>query len=183
MDRRIRKQFHVQPTFDDIEQEIYEEQWKDPGPGLARQATEFVLSPFYTRNYDQVMQEPSAQEQALAGVLKPIPTGDPQPGIPGPPGPAGPMGPAGPPGAPGSQGAPGPPGSQGPPGAAGSQGPPGGQGPSGRAPPRRLRQKTPEPPVNRRGDAEMPEPIGIPMKLKPREDVEMAEPISIPMKL
>ena len=141
MDRRIRKQFHVQPTFDDIEQEIYEEQWKDPGPGLARQATEFVLNQFYTRNYDQVMQEPSAQEQALAGVLKPIPTGDPQPGIPGPPGPAGPMGPAGPPGAPGSQGAPGPPGSQGPPGAAGSQGPPGGQGPSGRAPPRRLNQK------------------------------------------
>ena len=103
MYRHIRKQFHVQQTFDDIEQDIYEEQWKDPGPGLARQATEFVLSQFYTRNYDQVMQEPSAQEQALAGVLKPIPAGDPQPGIPGPPGPAGPIGPAGPPGAPGSQ--------------------------------------------------------------------------------
>ena len=72
MNRYIRKQFHVQPTFDDIEQEIYEEEWKDPGPGLARQATEFVLSQFYTRNYDQVMQEPSAQEQALAGVLKPF---------------------------------------------------------------------------------------------------------------
>ena len=71
MDRRIRKQFHVQPTFDDIEQEIYEEEWKDPGPGLARQATDFVLSQFYTRNYDQVMQD-SAQEQALAGVLKPF---------------------------------------------------------------------------------------------------------------
>ena len=71
MDRHIRRQFHVQPTFDAIEQEIYEEQWNDPGPGLARQATEFVLSQFYTRNYDQVMQEPSAQEQALAGALKP----------------------------------------------------------------------------------------------------------------
>ena len=108
MNRRVVKQFHVEPTFDSIEQEYNEEKFKDPGPGLARQATEFVLSPFYTRNYDDVMQ-PTAQDEALAGGLKPIP---PQPQ-------AGPPGPAGPPGAPGA------PGGQGP------QGPQGGQGPQG----------------------------------------------------
>ena len=64
MDRRIRKQFHVQPTFDDIEQEIYEEEWKDPGPGSARQATDFVLSQFYTRNYDQAMQDSARKTSA-----------------------------------------------------------------------------------------------------------------------
>ena len=46
MARQLAKQFHVQPTFDSIEQEYDEEQFKDPGPGLARQATEFILSPF-----------------------------------------------------------------------------------------------------------------------------------------
>ena len=56
MDKRVRKQFHVEPTFDQVEQEYNEEEFKDPGPGLARQATEFVLSPFYTREYENVMQ-------------------------------------------------------------------------------------------------------------------------------
>ena len=119
MDRRVRKQFVAQPTFDSIEEEIYEEQFQDPGPGLARQATEFVLSPFYTRDYDQVMQEPTAQEQALAGALKPL---APE---------AGPPGQAGPPGPPGKQGPPGNPGNQGPPGNPGNQGAPGNQGPPG----------------------------------------------------
>ena len=88
MDKRIRKQFHVEPTFDSIEQEYDEELFQDPGPGLARQATEFVLSPFYTRSYDDVMEQPTAQEQALADTLKPIPSeaGSGQPGPPGPPG-------------------------------------------------------------------------------------------------
>ena len=44
MGRRVRKQFHVEPTFDSVEQEYGEEKFKDPGPGLARQATEFVLN-------------------------------------------------------------------------------------------------------------------------------------------
>ena len=96
MDKRIRKQFHVVPTFDSIEQEYDEEQVKDPGPGLARQATDFVLSQFYTRMYDDAMQEPSAQKQALAGALKPVASEAAPVGTPGPPGPQGP------PGAPGS---------------------------------------------------------------------------------
>ena len=61
--KQVRKVMYVQPTFDSIEQEYGEEQWKDPGPGLARQATEFVLSQLYTRSYDDVMEQPTAQEQ------------------------------------------------------------------------------------------------------------------------
>ena len=163
MDRRIRKEFHAPPTFDSVEQEIYEEGWKDPGPGLARQATEFVLSPFYTRNYDQVMQEPSAQEQAVAGVLKPIPAGDPQAGVPGPPGPAGPVGPAGAQGMQGLQGL------QGPQGVSGS---PGNQGPAG----------APGRPASSSRPASSAVSFAIPQKLRRDEDVEMPEPISIPMK-
>ena len=121
--------FFANPTFDSIEQEYDEEQFKDPGPGLVRQATEFVLSPFYTRNYDDVMQE-TAQGEALAGVLRPVqpepaPT---QPGPPGPQGPAGNQGQAGPPGAPGNQGPPGGQGPSGPQGPSGSQGKPGDDG-------------------------------------------------------
>ena len=52
MGKRVRKQFHVEPTFEQIEQEYEEEQLKDPGPGLARQATEFVLRPLYTHSYE-----------------------------------------------------------------------------------------------------------------------------------
>ena len=73
MDKMIRKQFYATPTFDVIEQEFDEESFRDPGPGLARQATEYVLSPFYTRAYDEAMQAPTAQEEALAGALKPVP--------------------------------------------------------------------------------------------------------------
>ena len=80
MDKRVRKQFHVVPTFDEIEQQYNEEEFKDPGPGLARQATEFVLSPFYSREYDNTMQQ-TAQGEALAGILQPIPQ---QPGAAGP---------------------------------------------------------------------------------------------------
>ena len=58
MDKRIRKVMYANPTFDSIEKEYEEEGWKDPGPGLARAATEFVLSPFYTRSYDDAMKEP-----------------------------------------------------------------------------------------------------------------------------
>ena len=92
MDRRVRKQFHVEPTFDSIEDEFDKEQFKDPGPGLARQATEFVLSPFYTRSYDEPTQQRAAQEQALAGAQTSssrTSTCPPQPGPPGPPGPRG----------------------------------------------------------------------------------------------
>ena len=60
----------------------------DPGPGLARQATEIVLSQFYTRSYDDVMSQPTAQQEVLAGGLQPIP---PAP-IPAPPGHTGPPG-------------------------------------------------------------------------------------------
>ena len=52
-----------QPTFDSIEQQYEGESMGDPGPGLARQATEFVLSPFYTRSYDEMMQEPHNNKQ------------------------------------------------------------------------------------------------------------------------
>ena len=68
MDKRIRKTFYVNPTFEDIERQFDEEAYLDPGPGLARQATAFVLSPFYTRAFDEAMQRPSAQEEAV-GVL------------------------------------------------------------------------------------------------------------------
>ena len=68
--------------------------------------------PFNTRNYEDAMQEPTAQEQALAGVLKPVPP-EPAPAQPGPPGQPGPQGPQGPPGPSGNQGAPGAPGSSG----------------------------------------------------------------------
>ena len=68
MDKRIRKTFYVNPTFEDIERQFDEEAYLDPGPGLARQATAFVLSPFYTRAFDEAMQRPSAQEEAVAGA-------------------------------------------------------------------------------------------------------------------
>ena len=62
------------PTFDSIEKQYEEEGFKDPGPGLARQAQEFVLSLFYTRSYDDVMdQQPTVQGEALAGNLRPLP--------------------------------------------------------------------------------------------------------------
>ena len=63
MDKRIRTTFYVNPTFEDIERQFDEELYADPGPGLAREATAFVLSPFYTRSYDDAMQVPSAQEE------------------------------------------------------------------------------------------------------------------------
>ena len=151
MDKRIRKTFYVNPTFEDIERQFDEEAFLDPGPGLARAATAFVLSPFYTRAFDEAMQMPSAQEEAVAGALKPI---QPVAGIPGPPGPPGPAGPAGgqgPQGPAGGQGPQGPAGGQGPQGPAGNQGPPGNDNPpSGGQPPRppdpRRRQRTKTPP-------------------------------------
>ena len=86
MDKRIRKTFYVNPTFEDIERQFDEEAYLDPGPGLARAATAFVLSPFYTKAFDEAMQMPSAQEEAVAGALKPIPAQQPVAGPPGPPG-------------------------------------------------------------------------------------------------
>ena len=103
------------PTFDDVEEEFEGEKFKDPGPGLAREATSFVLSQFYTRSFDEAMGQPSAQEEALAGRLEPVP------GPPGPAGPAGPAGQQGPPGPPGAGGSQGPPGNQGPPGPMGTK--------------------------------------------------------------
>ena len=134
MNSRVRKQFHVAPTFDSVEEEFDEEKFRDPGPGLTRQATEFILSPFYTRSYDDAMQQPTAQEEALAGALRPLPQESAQPpqaGPPGPPGPQGPQGPAGGQGYQGNQGPSGPSGASGPSGSSGSSGPAGPSGPSG----------------------------------------------------
>ena len=64
---------YVQPTFDSVEKQYDDELVGDPGPGLARQATEFILSPFYTRSFDDVMDKPTAQQEALAGGLAPVP--------------------------------------------------------------------------------------------------------------
>ena len=74
MDKRGRKDFYPQPTFQDVEREFEEEKYKDPGPGLARQATHFVLSQFYTWGFSDTMDEPTAHQEALAGELKPIPS-------------------------------------------------------------------------------------------------------------
>ena len=60
MDKRVRKVMYPQPKFDDIEAEFEGEKFKDVGPGLARAATEFVLSPFYTRSCEEAMQQPTA---------------------------------------------------------------------------------------------------------------------------
>ena len=158
MDKLVRKTFYANPKFEDIEKQFNEEDFVDPGPGMARQATSFILSPFYTRAFDQAMQTPTAQDQAIAGNLRPLPA---QP-VPGPPGPAGPPGPPGMPGQPGQPGRDGrddrggdqgPLGNQGPPG---NQGAPGAPGPSGSGAPgpsgpsyqprRRQRQKTHGPP-------------------------------------
>ena len=43
MDKRIRKTMYPNPTFDEIEEEYEGERFKDPGPGMAMQATEFVF--------------------------------------------------------------------------------------------------------------------------------------------
>ena len=125
------------PTFDDVEEEFEGEKFKDPGPGLAREATSFVLSQFDTRSFDEAMGQPSAQEEALAGRLEPVP------GPPGPAGPAGPAGQQGPPGPPGAGGSQGPPGNQGPPGPRGEQGAPGPAGSQGPppAPPRDVQRR------------------------------------------
>ena len=42
MNKRVKKVMHTQPTFDSIEADYGEEAMGDPGPGLARQATEFI---------------------------------------------------------------------------------------------------------------------------------------------
>ena len=103
MDKRVRKVMYPQSKFDDIEAEFEDEKFKGPGPGLARQATEFVLSQFYTRSYEDAMDQPTAQQEALAGGLAPIPPqAEPSVGPQGPPGPPGPTGPAGSPGPPGT---------------------------------------------------------------------------------
>ena len=74
------------PKFDDIEEEFEGERFKDPGPGMARQGTEFVLSPFYTRSHEDRMEQPTAQQELLAGNLQPIPAEGPRQGPPGPAG-------------------------------------------------------------------------------------------------
>ena len=134
---------YAQPTFNSIEEEYEGEVMADPGPGLARQATEFILSPFYTRSYDDVMSQPTAQQEMLAGGLQPVPPAPsniapapPAPGPPGPPGPAGPAGPSGP------SGPSGPAGSSGPSGANGKDGKDGKDGDDGKGPgPGRGRQR------------------------------------------
>ena len=88
MNKRVRKVMYVQPTFESVEHRYEDELVGDPGPGLARQATEFILSPFCTRSFEDVMDKPTAQQEAVAGGLQPIPA-PPNPPIPGPPGPPG----------------------------------------------------------------------------------------------
>ena len=73
MNKRVRKVMYSQPTFESIENQYEDELMGDPGPGMARQATEFILSPFYTRMYDDEMGKPTAQAEAVAGGLQPIP--------------------------------------------------------------------------------------------------------------
>ena len=108
MDKHVTKVVYPQPKFDENEAEYEGGKFKDPGPGLARQATDFVLSQFYTRSYGEAHPEqPTAQDEALAVNLKAIPepssSGSPSPpGAPGPPGPPGPSGPPGTPGPPGN---------------------------------------------------------------------------------
>ena len=46
MDKRVRKVMYPQPKFDEVEEEYEGEKFKDPGPGLARQATDFVVESF-----------------------------------------------------------------------------------------------------------------------------------------
>ena len=104
LSKRARKVMYVQPTFDSVEKQYDDELVGDPGPGLARQATEFILSPFYTRSFDDVMDKPTAQQEALAGGLAPVPA----PGPIGPVGPTGPTGPSGPSGPAGGSGQGGP---------------------------------------------------------------------------
>ena len=88
MNKRVRKVMYPQPRFESVENQYEEELMGDPGPGLARQATEFVLSPFYTRSFNDVMGKPTAQQEAVAGGLQPVPA-PPNPPAPGPPGPPG----------------------------------------------------------------------------------------------
>lgn len=124
----------VQPTFQSIENEYDDELMGDPGPGLARQATEFILSPFYTRNYDDEMGKPTAQSEAVAGGLQPIPA------LPSPPPPSQmPPPPQGPSAPPSSGGIPPPPSQSPPPPPSGSGGGSGGSGSGGA---RRVRSKS-----------------------------------------
>ena len=76
---RVRKVMYAQPTFESIEQQYEGEAMVNPGPGLARQAI---------RSYDEVMPQPTAQQEVLAGGLQPIPPAH----TPAPPGPTGPPG-------------------------------------------------------------------------------------------
>ena len=93
----IRKVMYANPTFQDIEDQFENEIPGKPSPGLQRFATQFVLSPFYIRAYDDAFDKPTFAEEVATG-LKPL---------------QGPPGPAGPPGRPGPTGAPGAPGGQG----------------------------------------------------------------------
>lgn len=57
---------------------------------MARQEHNFGLSPFHTRSHDEIMAQPTAQREAVAGGLQPVPPAPlPVPGPPGPPGPCG----------------------------------------------------------------------------------------------
>ena len=82
MDQRVKKVMYAQPTFDSVEKQYEDELLGGPGPGMARQATEFVLSQVYTGSFDDVMSKPSTRQEIVAGELQPIPS------------PAGPEGPA-----------------------------------------------------------------------------------------
>ena len=113
MVNKIRKVMYANPTFQDIEDQYGNEIPGKPSPGLQRLATQFVLSPFYIRSYDDYFDKPTFQEEVASG-LKPL-QGPPGPaGPPGRPGATGAAGPAGPPGAPGQPGAKGDDGASGP---------------------------------------------------------------------
>ena len=80
MVNKIRKVMYPNPTFQDIEDQYENEIPGKPSPGLQRLATQFVLSPFYIRSYDDYFDAKKTFAEEVASGLKPIQ---------GPPGPAG----------------------------------------------------------------------------------------------
>ena len=91
-------------------------------PGLQRQATQLVLSPFWERLYDTLEEEDAVSNQ-ITHVFPHAAVQQVTQGPAGPPGPAGPSGPQGPTGPSGPQGPTGPSGPQGPTGPSGQAGP------------------------------------------------------------
>ena len=94
-ERKLANSFHRVPQFDNALQE--EASYKPVSVGLERAAQQYILSPFYIRNYDTEMYAADYRSEVIQtqimggqGSVPPLPGGAEPAGPRGPPGPSGP---------------------------------------------------------------------------------------------